>query len=232
MQANTQDLAALSFLELQKSGSISSSQAGYAPTGHNDDAALPVRGMSPLHDLGTQLILLQLRETLRGGRSCALRASSTCALRLWTHASACISLSTATASQDYLPRRSTTTSTELGSTRRAGLQRYTFPASLLIQFSSAPFIVQDWTNELPAPGAAARSTLASRTASYCSGARTTCTAASSSLGGSAYTYQAPASSNLLHNNKQKVSQAGLWADNCFGQDTKLLREQSAHLIGC
>ncbi|KAK0544025.1 hypothetical protein OC844_007515, partial [Tilletia horrida] len=205
------------------------SPAGYnddIPAGYNDDIRAPVRSLGSLHDSGT--------------------GSSDGSFGNWgvlpvVCANGDFNMCTTTVEKRKIRRApggdvaypgyfSTTLKNgivmEATTTRRAGLQRYTFPKQLLDANHSLPHLVFDWTRDNPSSWAGGeinfdydRNRIVMNGSWYSSfGVRT--------LEHKDNSYRGFACVDLVHG-QQKVAKAGLWAGDRFGQDAKLVGEKSA-----
>ncbi|KAF8513341.1 glycoside hydrolase family 92 protein [Hysterangium stoloniferum] len=199
---------------------------GYAPAGYVVDPTQQVRGLSPLHDSGTGSSLgsygnFEIMPLLcpKGFHTCTTTLANRLRLRKKN-------------TDDASPGYFTTTlnnsiKIEATSTRRAGLERFTFPKG------SKPYFVLDLSNDLPnsfhggvmdIDPEAGRVTLGGRWQPSCR-----------SFGPGAFTYQAFACYDLLDNGNQKLSEYGVWTGDTFGLDAKGLGQThlnlSVNLIG-
>ncbi len=197
---------------------------GYAPSGYNDDATLPVRGVSPLHDSGTGSSSGSYGNFETMPVLCKDGNYDLCPTTLDNRGRLRI------AGKDYAePGYFEATldngiRMEMTSTRRAGLQRYTFPASEMSKLNSEPFLVQDWTNDLPGTFSGGEMEFdVDKGQIRISGQWR------SSFGVFKYRYPAHVCYDLLNDGKQKLGKTGLWAGDRYGQDRKSLGATKAKL---
>jgi predicted alpha-1,2-mannosidase len=188
----------------------------YAPAGYNDDLEAEVRGMSLLHDTGTGSSSGSFGNFESMPVICDNDDYINCPTSL-DHRKRQRRPGTDYASPGYF----TTTLNnsiimEATSTRRAGLLRYTFSApSLAKQKAKEPFVVFDWTNDLPGTfrgGEMRIDPVLGRlmmNGSY-----------ASSFGSSLFTYQAFACYDLLADGQQELGFYGIFESDRFGQNFK------------
>lgn len=113
---------------------------------------------------------------------------------------------------------------ETTTTRRAGLVRYTYPSSALDGGKLQPFVVQDWTNDLPGTFRGGKMYFdIERGRIHMNGSW------ASSFGPEIFTYKAFSCVDVLNNGKQKIGKAALWEGDREGQDEKLENETHANL---
>lgn len=113
---------------------------------------------------------------------------------------------------------------EATTTRRAGLLRYTYPQSVTENGRLHPFVVQDWTNDLPGTFRGGEIYFDSeRGRVQMNGSW------ASSFGPTIFTYKAFGCIDTLNGGKQKLGKTALWQGDRFGQDTKLENERHANL---
>ncbi|CAD6901516.1 unnamed protein product, partial [Tilletia controversa] len=117
---------------------------------------------------------------------------------------------------------------ETTTTRRAGLQRYTFDHKTLASANSLPHLVFDWTRDNPSSWAGGTIDF-----DYQKGRIMMNGSWYSSFGVRTQEYEANrykgfSCIDLLHGS-QTIAKAGLWAGDRFGQDTKLIGQTHANL---
>ncbi|KAG6817479.1 hypothetical protein H0H87_008104 [Tephrocybe sp. NHM501043] len=103
-------------------------------------------------------------------------------------------------------------------TRRAGLERFTFPAK------SKPYFVLDLANDLPVSFAGGQLDIDPTKGRITIGGRW-----GSSFGPGRFNYQAFACYDLLNGGKQKLSEYGVWTGDTFGLDAKGLGQTHLNL---
>ncbi|KAI0044234.1 glycoside hydrolase family 92 protein [Auriscalpium vulgare] len=196
---------------------------GYAPAGYVTDNTQFVRGMSPLHDSGTGSSLgtygnFEIMPLLcpEGFETCTTKLAARERLR---------KNNTDEASPGYFALTlDNNIKLEATSTRRAGLERFTFPSG------STPFFVLDLANDLPASFKGGSMDIDPDAGRITIGGFW-----GSSFGPGAFQYQAFACYDLLDNGKQKLDQYGVWTGDAFGLDAKGLGQThlnlSVNLIG-
>lgn len=106
---------------------------------------------------------------------------------------------------------------EATTSRRAGVLRYTWPTALLEkQNASTPFVVFDWTNDLPGSFRGGEMSI-----DPTKGRITMNGSWASSFGSSLYTYQAYVCYDLHANGQQEIGFYGLFEADRVGQDQKV-----------
>lgn len=106
---------------------------------------------------------------------------------------------------------------EATTTRRAGLLRFTWPKSSLDkQKAKTPFVVFDWTNDLPGTFRGGEMSLDPQ-----KGRMTMNGSWASSFGSGIFTYQAYACYDLFAGGQQTIDWYGLFEGDRFGQNEKV-----------
>lgn len=196
----------------------------YAPPGYITNITAPVRGLSMLHDSGTGSSLgsfgnFESMPVVCPGNDFSACPTTLDARKRWRMPG-----------EDYAtPGYFTLTlnnsiKMEASSSRRAGLLRYTFPASITEGGILQPHIVQDWTND--APGRFRGGTIdfdPDQGRILINGSF------GSSFAPDIQAYRAFACIDVLNEGQQKLGKFGLWQGDRFGQDTKLEGARSANL---
>ncbi|KIJ68131.1 glycoside hydrolase family 92 protein [Hydnomerulius pinastri MD-312] len=196
---------------------------GYAPAGYIADPTQKVRGISPLHDSGTGSSLgtygnFEVMPLLcpDGFDTCTTTLLARERYRKNNTDDAYPGYFALTLDNDI--------KIEATSTRRAGLERFTFPKG------SKPYFVLDLANDLPASFAGGEMNIDPE-----KGRITISGHWGSSFGPLMYHYQAFACYDLLNNGKQKLSEYGVWTGDTYGLDAKGLGQThlnlSQNLIG-
>ncbi|KAJ7594497.1 glycoside hydrolase family 92 protein, partial [Mycena floridula] len=202
---------------------FSADLTGYAPAGYVADPTQFVRGFSPLHDSGTGSSLgtygnFEVMPLLcpHGFDTCTTSLAARQRLRM---------PKTDEASPGYFSLTlNNSIKTEGTTTRRAALERFTFPAG------SKPFMVLDLANDLPASFAGGTLDIDPELGRIKIGGLW-----GSSFGPGRYNYQAFACYDLLNGGNQTLSEYGVWTADTFGLDAKGLGQThlnlSLNLIG-
>ncbi|KAK7043271.1 hypothetical protein VNI00_008625 [Paramarasmius palmivorus] len=202
---------------------FSTDLTGYAPAGYVTDPTQKIRGISPLHDSGTGSSLgtygnFEVMPLLcpDGFDTCTTRLAARERLR---------KLNTDDATPGYFSQTmDNDIKMEATSTRRAGLERFTFPEG------SKPYFVIDLANDLPASFAGGTLDIDPVKGRITIGGRY-----GSSFGPGRYNYQAFACYDLLDGGKQTLDEYGVWTGDNFGLDAKGLGQThlnlSLNLIG-
>ncbi|KAH9946931.1 glycoside hydrolase family 92 protein [Amylocystis lapponica] len=202
---------------------FSTDMTGYAPAGYITDPTQTIRGLSPLHDSGTGSSSgtygnFEIMPLLCPGGfdSCTTTLESRERYRKNNTDEAYPGYFALTLDNDI--------KMEATSTRRAGLERFTFPSG------TKPYFVLDLANDLPASFAGGTLNI------YPDSGRITIGGYwGSSFGPGAYHYQAFACYDILDYGKQTLSEYGVWKGDTFGMDAKGLGlthlNFSADLIG-
>ncbi|ESK92075.1 glycoside hydrolase family 92 protein [Moniliophthora roreri MCA 2997] len=202
---------------------FSTDLTGYAPAGYVTDPTQKIRGISPLHDSGTGSSLgtygnFEVMPLLCPGGfdTCTTRLAARQRLR---------KPNTDDASPGYFSQTmDNDIKMEATSTRRAGLERFTFPEG------SKPYFAIDLANDLPASFAGGSLDIDPEKGRITIGGHY-----GSSFGPGRYNYQAFACYDLLDGGKQTLDEFGVWTGDNFGLDAKGLGQThlnlSLNLIG-
>lgn len=202
---------------------FSTDMTGYAPAGYVVDPTQFIRGISPLHDSGTGSSLgtygnFEIMPLLCPGgfNSCTTKLADRQRLR---------KPNTDDASPGYFSQTlDNDIKIEATATRRAGLERFTFP------HGSKPYFVLDLANDLPVSFAGGQLNIDPQQGRVTIGGRW-----GSSFGPGRFSYQAFACYDLLDGGKQKLSEYGVWTGDSVGLDAKGLGQThlnlSLNLIG-
>ncbi|KAJ7072819.1 glycoside hydrolase family 92 protein [Mycena amicta] len=196
---------------------FSTDLTGYAPAGYVTDPTQFIRGLSPLHDSGTGSSLgtygnFEILPLLcpNGFDTCTTRLAARQRLR---------KLNTDVASPGYFAQTlDNGLLMEATATRRAGLERFTFPAH------SKPYFVLDLANDLPASFAGGSMDIDPVKGRITIGGRW-----GSSFGPGRFNYQAFACYDLLDGGAQTLSEYGVWTGDNFGLDAKGLGQTHLNL---
>ncbi|KAJ3981405.1 glycoside hydrolase family 92 protein [Lentinula detonsa] len=194
---------------------FSTDLTGYAPAGYVTDPTQTIRGLSPLHDSGTGSSLGTygnfeiMPMTCPGGfNTCATMLSDRETFR---------KNNTDDASPGYFSQTlDNEIKMEATSTRRAGLERFTFPKG------SKPYFVLDLSNDLPDSFVGGTMNIDPQQGRITIGGRW-----GSSFGPGSFSYQAFSCYDLLNNGNQTLDEYGIWEANAFGLNAKGLGQ--AHL---
>ncbi|KAH8119163.1 glycoside hydrolase family 92 protein [Phellopilus nigrolimitatus] len=196
---------------------------GYAPAGYVTDPTQMIRGISPLHDSGTGSSLgsygnFEIMPLLcpDGFTTCTTTLEARERFR---------KNNTDDASPGYFAQTlDNNIKIEATSTRRAGLERFTFPKG------SKPFFVLDLANDLPASFGGGTMDIDPEMGRVTIGGRW-----EPSFGPSFFFYQAFACYDLIDNGTQKLDEYGVWTGDTYGLDQKALGQThlnlSINLIG-
>lgn len=196
---------------------------GYAPAGYVTDPTQFIRGLSPLHDSGTGSSLgtygnFEIMPLLCPGgfNTCTTILAARQRLR---------KPNTDDASPGYFAQTlDNNIKMEATATRRAGLERFTFPAG------SKPYFVLDLANDLPNSFAGGEMNIDPEKGRITLGGKW-----GSSFGPGRFNYQAFACYDLLNGGMQKLSEYGVWTGDTVGLDAKGLGQThlnlSLNLIG-
>ncbi|KAJ7652080.1 glycoside hydrolase family 92 protein [Mycena polygramma] len=202
---------------------FSTDLTGYAPAGYVTDPTQFIRGLSPLHDSGTGSSLgtygnFEIMPLLcpKGFDTCTTSLNRRQRLR---------KPNTDLASPGYFAQTlDNNIKMEATSTRRAGLERFTFPSG------SKPYFVLDLANDLPNSFAGGSMNIDADKGQITIGGRW-----GSSFGPGRFNYEAFACYDLLDGGNQKLSEYGVWTADNFGLDAKGLGQThlnlSVNLIG-
>ncbi|EDR11581.1 glycoside hydrolase family 92 protein, partial [Laccaria bicolor S238N-H82] len=202
---------------------FSTDMTGYAPAGYVTDPTQFIRGLSPLHDSGTGSSLgtygnFEIMPLLCPGgfNTCTTILAARQRLR---------KPNTDDASPGYFAQTlDNNIKMEATATRRAGLERFTFPAG------SKPYFVLDLANDLPNSFAGGEMNINPEKGRITMGGKW-----GSSFGPGRFNYQAFACYDLLNGGTQKLSEYGVWTGDTVGLDAKGLGQThlnlSLNLIG-
>ncbi|RDX47875.1 glycoside hydrolase family 92 protein [Lentinus brumalis] len=178
---------------------FSTDLTGYAPAGYITDPSEKIRGISPLHDSGTGSSLgtygnfeVMPMFCPGGFNTCNVTLASRERFR---------KNNTDDASPGYFSQTlDNGIKIEATSTRRAGLERFTFPKK-----GGKPYFVLDLANDLPASFMGGRMDIDPEKGRITLGGRW-----GSSFGPGTYSYQAFACYDILNGGKQALSEYGVW----------------------
>ncbi|TCD68040.1 hypothetical protein EIP91_011584 [Steccherinum ochraceum] len=196
---------------------FSTDLTGYAPAGYVTDPTQKIRGLSPLHDSGTGSSLgtygnFEIMPLLCPG------GFDTCTTTLETR-ERLRKNNTDDAYPGYFSQTlDNNIQMEATSTRRAGLERFTFPSG------SKPYFVLDLSNDLPSSFVGGQMDIDSAKGRITIGGRW-----GSSFGPGSFNYQAFACYDLLDGGKQALDEFGIWRGNQYGLDAKGLGKTHLNL---
>jgi len=183
---------------------------GYAPAGYVADNTQFIRGLSPLHDSGTGSSLgtygnfeIMPVECPSGFESCPTRIADRLRLRKNFTDDASPGYFALTLDNDV--------KLEATSTRRAGLERFTFPSSQ----SGPRYFVLDLSNDLPASFRGGQLDIDASKGRITIGGHY-----GSSFGPGLFTYQAFACYDLLNGGANQLNDFGIWRTNPYGLNAK------------
>lgn len=196
----------------------------YAPPGYVTNVSAPVRGMSMLHDSGTGSSLGSFGNFESMPVVCPGNNFAACPTTLDARKRKRMPGKDYASPGYFTLTLDNSIRMEASSTRRAGLLRYTFPASLLEGGALQPHIVQDFTND--APG---RFRGGSIDFDPAQGRIMINGSWGSSFAPDIAAYRAFACVDLLNEGQQTLGKTGLWQGDRFGQDTKLEGARRANL---
>ncbi|KAF9449192.1 glycoside hydrolase family 92 protein, partial [Macrolepiota fuliginosa MF-IS2] len=187
---------------------FSTDLTGYAPAGYVVDPTQKIRGLSPLHDSGTGSSLgtygnFEIMPLLcpDGFDTCTTTLDARERLR---------KLNTDDATPGYFAQTlDNNIKMEATPTRRAGLERFTFPSG------SKPYFALDLANDLPVSFAGGELNIDPNLGRITIGGKW-----GSSFGPTQFHYQAFACYDLLDNGKQQLDEWGVWTGDTFGMDAK------------
>ncbi|KAF5322756.1 hypothetical protein D9619_001318 [Psilocybe cf. subviscida] len=187
---------------------FSTDMTGYAPAGYVADPTTFVRGLSPMHDSGTGSSLgtygnFEIMPLLCPGgfNTCTTTLAARQRLR---------KKHTDDASPGYFSLTlNNSIQMEATATRRAGLERFTFPAG------SKPYFVLDLANDLPVSFAGGQMDIDPEKGRITLGGLW-----GSSFGPGRFNYQAFACYDLLDGGSQKLDEYGVWTGDTVGLDAK------------
>ncbi|KZV68558.1 glycoside hydrolase family 92 protein [Peniophora sp. CONT] len=188
---------------------VTTDMTGYAPAGYVADATQFIRGLSPLHDSGTGSslgtygnfeIMPQIGCTFD---SCPTRYEDRLRLR---------KNNTDDASPGYFSLTlNNSIQMEATSTRRAALERFTFPSG------STPFFILDLSNDLPNTFKGGSMDIDADKGRITIGGFW-----GSSFGPGSYSYKAFACYDVLNGGSQTLDEYGLWSGNAYGLNARQL----------
>ncbi|KAE9392262.1 glycoside hydrolase family 92 protein [Gymnopus androsaceus JB14] len=196
---------------------FSTDLTGYAPAGYVTDPTQTIRGLSPLHDSGTGSSLGTygnfeiMPMTCPGGfDTCSTMLADRETFR---------KNNTDEASPGYFAQTlDNGIKMEATSTRRAGLERFTFLEG------SKPYFVLDLSNDLPVSFAGGTMNIDAELGRITIGGLW-----GSSFGPGRFNYQAFACYDLLNNGNQTLDEYGIWQGNPWGLDAKGLGQTHLNL---
>ncbi|KAJ6629531.1 glycoside hydrolase family 92 protein [Mycena sp. CBHHK59/15] len=196
---------------------FSTDLTGYAPAGYVTDPTQSIRGLSPMHDSGTGSSLgtygnFEIMPLLcpHGFDTCTTSLASRERLRKPNTDVASPGYFAQTLDNDILM--------EATATRRAGLERFTFPSG------SKPYFVLDLANDLPNSFAGGTLNIDPMMGRVTIGGHW-----GSSFGPGRFNYQAFACYDLLDGGAQTLSEYGVWTADSFGLDAKGLGQTHLNL---
>ncbi|TFY80901.1 hypothetical protein EWM64_g3111 [Hericium alpestre] len=188
---------------------ITTDMTGYAPAGYVTDNTQFVRGLSPLHDSGTGSSLgtygnFEIMPLLCPGGfdTCTTKLAARERLRKNFTDNASPGYFSLTLDNDIKMEATTT--------RRAGLERFTFPKK-----SGTPYFTLDLANDLPASFAGGTMDINPKAGRITIGGHW-----GSSFGPGEFLYQAFACYDLLNNGNQSLKEYGVWTGDPYGLDAK------------
>ncbi|KAJ4483906.1 glycoside hydrolase family 92 protein [Lentinula aciculospora] len=196
---------------------FSTDLTGYAPAGYVTDPTQTIRGLSPLHDSGTGSSLgtygnfeIMPMTCPRGFDTCTTMLSDRETFR---------KNNTDDASPGYFSQTlDNEIKMEATSTRRAGLERFTFPEG------SKPYFVLDLSNDLPDSFVGGTMNIDPEQGRVTIGGRW-----GSSFGPGSFSYQAFSCYDLLNNGNQTLDEYGIWEANAYGLNAKGLGQTHLNL---
>ncbi|KAF9055676.1 glycoside hydrolase family 92 protein [Panaeolus papilionaceus] len=196
---------------------FSTDMTGYAPAGYIADNSEFIRGLSPLHDSGTGSSLgtygnFEIMPLLcpHGFDTCTTTLAARQRLRKNNTDDASPGYFALTLNNDI--------KMEATATRRAGLERFTFPSG------SKPYFVLDLANDLPVSFAGGELNIDAAKGRITIGGKW-----GSSFGPGRFNYQAFACYDLLDGGKQKLDEYGVWTGDIYGLDAKGLGQTHLNL---
>ncbi|KAK0242060.1 glycoside hydrolase family 92 protein [Armillaria nabsnona] len=201
---------------------ITTDMTGYAPAGYITDVTQQIKGFSPLHDSGTGASgdygLFEVMPLLCPGgyQTCTTHFDKRLRSRL---------PNTDEATPGYFALTLDNNITmEATATRRAGLERFTFPSG------SKPYFVIDLANDNAGTFAGGSMDIDPKKGRITIGGHW-----GPSFGPSRFNYQAFACYDILHGGQQKLDEYGIWRADDYGMDAKGLGQThlnlSVNLIG-
>ncbi|KAJ3811338.1 glycoside hydrolase family 92 protein [Lentinula aff. lateritia] len=196
---------------------FSTDLTGYAPAGYVTDPTQTIRGLSPLHDSGTGSSLGTYGNFEIMPMTCS-GGFSTCATML-SDRETFRKNNTDDASPGYFSQTlDNDIKMEATSTRRAGLERFTFPED------SKPYFVLDLSNDLPDSFVGGIMDIDPQQGRITIGGKW-----GSSFGPGSFSYQAFSCYDLLNNGNQTLDEYGIWEANPYGLNAKGLGETHLNL---
>ncbi|KAE8223856.1 hypothetical protein CF319_g3167 [Tilletia indica] len=200
----------------------------YSPAGYNDDINAPVRSLGSLHDSGTGSGDGSFGNWGVMPIVCSDGNFDKCSTTVEARKRVRANGKDVAYPGYFSSTLNNSIKMEATTTRRGGLQRYTFDQELLESSNSLPHLVFDWTRDNPSTWAGGEIDF-----DYDKGRITMNGSWYSSFGAKTQDYKASryegfACVDLLHGS-QKIAKAGLWAGDRFGQDTKLVGQTHANL---
>ncbi|KAJ3853174.1 glycoside hydrolase family 92 protein [Lentinula lateritia] len=196
---------------------FSTDLTGYAPAGYVTDPTQTIRGLSPLHDSGTGSSLGTYGNFEIMPMTCS-GGFSTCATML-SDRETFRKNNTDDASPGYFSQTlDNDIKMEATSTRRAGLERFTFPEG------SKPYFVLDLSNDLPDSFVGGIMDIDPQQGRITIGGKW-----GSSFGPGSFSYQAFSCYDLLNNGNQTLDEYGIWEANPYGLNAKGLGETHLNL---
>ncbi|KAL9939006.1 hypothetical protein V8E36_001819 [Tilletia maclaganii] len=200
----------------------------YAPSGYNDNVERPVRSVGSLHDSGTGASdgsfgnwgVMPVVCHGNDLKACKTTVDARKRQRAANKDKAWPGYFSTTLDNDIVMEATTT--------RRAGLQRYTFPKQLLDSAQSLPHLIFDWVRDNPKTWAGGDMTF-----DYQKGRIMMHSTWYSSWGfreidGKQNSYRAYSCIDLLHGS-QKIAKAGLWSGNDVSPD-KTQQSQAPNVL--
>ncbi|EPT04555.1 hypothetical protein FOMPIDRAFT_131733 [Fomitopsis schrenkii] len=185
---------------------FSTDMTGYSPAGYVTDPTQMIRGLSPMHDSGTGSSLgtygnFEIMPLLCPGgfETCTVRIDERLRYRKNNTDEAYPGYFAQTLDNDI--------KMEATSTRRAGLERFTFPNG------AKPYFTLDLANDLPESFAGGSLNIDPEQGRITLGGFW-----GSSFGPGAFHYQAFACYDLLDGGKQKLDEYGVWTGETYGLD--------------
>lgn len=198
----------------------------YAPAGYNDDPEGYIRGMSLLHDSGTGSSSGSFGNFESIPVICSNDNFDLCPVLLddrkrWREKG-----KDAASPGYFTTTLNNSVQLETTSTRRAGLLRYTWSQKQLSkQNSKTPFVVFDWTDDLPGSFSGGEMDIDPE-----KGRITMNGTFKSSFGSSIYSYNAYSCFDLLADGKQEIDFYGLFRGDRFGSDLKVPKATHAQQV--
>ncbi|KAK0560031.1 hypothetical protein OC861_006435 [Tilletia horrida] len=200
----------------------------YSPAGYNDDPNAPIRSVGSLHDSGTgsgdgsfgNFGVLPIVCSGNDFNKCTTTVESRKRIRAQGQDVAYPGYTSTTLNNSIVMEATTT--------RRAGLQRYKFPKTLLESSQSLPHLVFDWTRDNPSSWAGGEIKFDYEQGRILMNGSWFSSFGVKDLNGKPNSYRAYSCVDLVQGS-QKIAKAGLWAGDRFGQDAKLVNQPYANL---